>query len=203
MNDEHPDVTMRQRQLVENVLSGDYGTIEAAAVAAKYEKKSARHSGSKALKLPHVVAYMDHREQQLLAEAEQAALVMSGQSDKTTPPAADTGRPWDELKQRKMELEVASLEAKLRQLEPDDDAGELERLRRAWIETVEHAYHLGVDACALHGAEVARKRTVDVANAVEDWAAAKAAEDDADGDKAATYQPFNARELAVRTGGDE
>ena len=94
---------------------------------------------------------------------------------------------------------------KLKALLPDsstDDVKDAAALRASWADTVRYAYTQGVQACSDSGRDDALKGLEGLVNRVEDWAAAKAAEDDGDdGSAKGRYSPFNPRELAVRTGG--
>ena len=94
-------------------------------------------------------------------------------------------------------MEIQLSELKLRERQPDDDAGELERARASWVETVERAYTLGAGAGSEHGEAAAIDRMRGMADELESWAADQAAHAN---DTTKEHRPFDVAAFAGRSG---
>ena len=126
-----PNCTEKQRKLAANLLSPEYGSKRAAAIAAGYTPRTASSAVARVQRLPHFQAYLDY--------------LKSGKSDPFTPLSGDLPdkSTEEELKQVKLELE----RLKLDRLRAETDDGDGEELAAAWASQVRLAYSHGVATC--------------------------------------------------------
>ena len=119
------NLTQKQRRLIQNLLEPDCKSNRSAAIKAGYAPGSAGSTVCVLLQSPNFQKALE------LARSE----YVKEQSDKPPDP--------DKLRTEQQQLKIKLDEAKLRQLEPDDEAEQIALARESYQAMLEHVFRLG------------------------------------------------------------